>query len=581
MQTRKTSITYQVRQLNELVQRSRDLLPETFRETFQSRLKRLSDETEKLKEPVLNVGLLGGTGVGKSTIINALAGAEISSVSDRRPHTDLIVVYRHKKVEVPSDIPDGYLKKPHKVHENDSIRNLIIYDFPDFDSILTEHAQRVLNVLQFLDVSVWVVSPEKYADLEFYSFLKKTSIHQDNFIFVMNKVDTIKAEGASAEDKLKTLLGDFALKLKKTGILAPRIYGFAAKAINSEEAPAWWKTDFYNFRNYLFRKRDAREIQAIKEANIEVEIRELIDDLKVLYEKYRHLPVELDGILLEFQKDFYELTEKIPAITKPFITAGMIAELKEHILDNRCNLAPVRFFKSILETGTGWRKARGAILSDDSRISPNDERFDPVRNRFKSVFLKISTVLQRYGIDSPQKDIAMLEKLLDNELREFVSESKESLLEFFESAPRRRNRLRKWLHRVKQWFYLSVPGIFLVISLAGVNSLKRFVAHPAFDRGMEMIFNVILSLYTSSGLISLLSFLVIEIIILFFLASASLREDEREVAKEVENFNNYLASRLSKRLEYFKGQIDKTVEKIARESRIAENLLDELASMVK
>ena len=44
----------------------------------------------------LYVGILGGTGVVKSTLINALAREKISDPSDKRPFTDRAVLYRHK-----------------------------------------------------------------------------------------------------------------------------------------------------------------------------------------------------------------------------------------------------------------------------------------------------------------------------------------------------------------------------------------------------------------------------------------------------------------------------------------------------
>ena len=52
----------------------------------------------------LYIGILGGTGVGKSTLINALARKEISERSDKRPFTDRAVIYRHK------DTPRGLEK---------------------------------------------------------------------------------------------------------------------------------------------------------------------------------------------------------------------------------------------------------------------------------------------------------------------------------------------------------------------------------------------------------------------------------------------------------------------------------------
>ena len=47
----------------------------------------------------LRLAILGGTGVGKSTIINALAGSRISEESRRRPTTTDLVVYAHGEAD--------------------------------------------------------------------------------------------------------------------------------------------------------------------------------------------------------------------------------------------------------------------------------------------------------------------------------------------------------------------------------------------------------------------------------------------------------------------------------------------------
>ena len=42
-------------------------------------------QLESIESGFLTMGLIGGTGVGKSTLMNALAGKEIAAAGDRRP----------------------------------------------------------------------------------------------------------------------------------------------------------------------------------------------------------------------------------------------------------------------------------------------------------------------------------------------------------------------------------------------------------------------------------------------------------------------------------------------------------------
>ena len=131
-------------------------LPPGEERTIREEADRLSRKIALAEESHLTIGLLGGTGVGKSTLMNALAGEEIATTSHRRPHTDRVLIYRHSETETVSTEPLGEASWQEITHHGDAIRQIILCDLPDFDSLLGEHREEVIRFLDRLDLLVWI-----------------------------------------------------------------------------------------------------------------------------------------------------------------------------------------------------------------------------------------------------------------------------------------------------------------------------------------------------------------------------------------------------------------------------------------
>lgn len=277
-----------------------DVCPPTLSPQDRAALKdqavRLSEKLAKAQQEPLTIGLLGGTGVGKSTILNALAGTEISTASHRRPWTDHVLIYRHKEAKgLPPDQLKGIPWKEF-VHQDASIGKILICDMPDFDSVQTHHRERVLAFIKHLDLLVWVTSPEKYADRQFHDFLVAVPKAQQNFFFVLNKLD-LMFDGRSSEkgyQEVAAISQAFHKRLQASGIAEPLV--FLVSARDKTETP--WN-QFPMFKKQVFQERRLKEVTAIKATNLDVEVQSLLRHVRQAMEGLETFDVVLGNALEE------------------------------------------------------------------------------------------------------------------------------------------------------------------------------------------------------------------------------------------------------------------------------------------
>jgi len=161
------------------------------------------------------VVLAGGTGSGKSSLFNRLAGADFSPVGVTRPMTreayaciwgmegaapllDWLGVPERRRYARSSVLDAG----------ESSLGGLLLLDLPDHDSVVARATGSVNRLVSLADLMVWVLDPQKYADAAVHSrYLMPMAGHSSVISLVLNQSDLLTPEQAGdCVDDLHRLL---------------------------------------------------------------------------------------------------------------------------------------------------------------------------------------------------------------------------------------------------------------------------------------------------------------------------------------------------------------------------------------
>ena len=165
-------------------------------------------------ERPLVAALFGGTGVGKSTLMNRLAREPVARASAERPTSRDITVYAHRGTAVEglaATLPMTRVRTT--LHANETWRDVLWLDMPDVDSVESGNRALVLEWLPHVDALVYVVSPERYRDDEGWRLLLEHGANHA-WLFVVNHWD--RGDERQVED--------FRAMLVAAGLDAPMIF---------------------------------------------------------------------------------------------------------------------------------------------------------------------------------------------------------------------------------------------------------------------------------------------------------------------------------------------------------------------
>ncbi len=156
------------------------------------------------------VALAGATGSGKSSLFNAITGTQTARVGVTRPTTSTphAAVWGAdpaaallERLGVPAGditaLPPRAVDGDGRADGHGLADGLVLVDLPDFDSTERGNRAQVDRLLDLVDLFVWVVDPQKYADGVLHEdYLRPLSSYAEVMVVVFNQIDRVTAAQA-------------------------------------------------------------------------------------------------------------------------------------------------------------------------------------------------------------------------------------------------------------------------------------------------------------------------------------------------------------------------------------------------
>lgn len=341
----------------------------------------------------------GGTGAGKSTLVNSLIGHAVAATGVIRPTTSSPTVLMHPRDErwftderVLASLPrvrasddggagTGGARQLHLVPSNAIPAGLAILDAPDVDSVRTANRELADLLLDAADVWVWLVTARTYADEASMDYLRRAARRRTALTVVLSQVHDRDAP---------EVMADLHRKLAAEGLTDVSVFVVPFARVEGQRLPERAISEVRTWLRSLSRTeaRDSLRRQTLQGALDDVAHE--VDPLVAAVADEQATTARLDEVV---QREL----GSVPELLRNALGEGV--PLRQEVLARWRDFVGTNRFLSMVESATGM--VRGWVQTALARVTSVEEA--RVQDRVRT---EIADTVAGLVVDSHQVAIA-------------------------------------------------------------------------------------------------------------------------------------------------------------------------------
>jgi hypothetical protein len=488
-------------------------------------------------------GIVGGKDVGKTSLINQLAGARISEDTDVLDEgTNVAVAYCHRNdhAKLAQRLSPKFGERVKFVdHDRQALMNVVLIDLPDFDSRFLSHRDDTGHLAGHLQGAVWVTTPRKYGDYEFLNQLETIALSHENYFIVLNKIDQL-IDTASIDSVRREVVDFLSNECVKRNVPRPDPKQFF---ILSALEPN--RYEFKKLRDQLIRPHSTGEITRAKLMNHKAEFERNLERMRACYslldyvqEIDQALAIIRDSLADQFSNDYFRF------VCRQIVGLETLhRRISKAFFAQRVKGWPILrllFFPLVgIISGFGARIASYHAEKKGSDSPRNLLRYKglPASLRMQKIRDNIEDTFPRLKPDLGET--FEFSKIIEDEFVHLLDEYEDLVTERLIESSARPGRLKRILvYFPLIWFPFLQP---LLLKLAGMETLMVSLTN------LKDMLSVFLTLFGAGSLLTSLVFLILfyTVWLIFIYAHCSRRVQK----KGEEEFQNLWHEQFLVRLE--------------------------------